>query len=195
VSGVRFVIRHSSFVISRAFTLIEIMVVVGIMALVMATSVPFVYHALHREPLNQAVRDVEEVCNNARARAIMQGAMTEIVFHPKEKRFEIAGATGKPPEANAVSRPDLSAVPPTGSGLAAQLGDKILIEMLDVNLFEYKDVETARVRFYPNGTCDELTLILHSMDADGHDHDKWRKISLEVTTGMASVESDPSRFK
>ena len=29
--------------------------------------------------------------------------------------------------------------------------------MLDINLTEYKDADVARVRFYPNGTCDELT--------------------------------------
>jgi hypothetical protein len=38
------------------------------------------------------------------------------------------------------------------------------------------------VRFFPNGTCDEMTLVLRS------DKNEWRTISLEVTTGLASVE-------
>ncbi len=41
----------------------------------------------------------------------------------------------------------------------------------------------ARVRFFPNGTSDEMTLIMHSGD-------QYRKITLEVTTGLASVEVD-----
>jgi hypothetical protein len=36
------------------------------------------------------------------------------------------------------------------------------------------------VRFFPNGTCDELTLVLHSGD-------EWQKITLEFATALASV--------
>ncbi len=53
--------------------------------------------------------------------------------------------------------------------------------MLDINLLEYKDEEIARVRFYPNGTCDELTVILQSRG-------EWKKLSLEVTPPGASGE-------
>jgi hypothetical protein len=166
------------------------MVVASIMAIVMATSIPFVYHALKREPLNQAVRDVEEVCSNARARAIMQGTMTEVIFHPKEKRFEVAGAGGVDQSQPAVARPDHSPVPASGSGLSAEISNRVDIEMLDVNLYEYKDSDAARVRFYPNGTCDELTLILRNAE-----HNQWRKIALECTTGVVHVESDPNKFK
>jgi len=52
--------------------------------------------------------------------------------------------------------------------------------MLDVNLTEYKDADEVRVHFYPDGTSEEMTLIIH---AEG----QYRKISLEVTTGLASV--------
>jgi len=48
-------------------------------------------------------------------------------------------------------------------------------------LTEYKDADTAKVRFFPNGTCDEMTLILHS------DKGEWMKITLEITTGLTSV--------
>ena len=54
--------------------------------------------------------------------------------------------------------------------------------MLDINLTEYKDAGEARVRFFPDGTSDEMTLIIHSGD-------QYRKITLEVTTGLASVEA------
>jgi hypothetical protein len=64
---------------------------------------------------------------------------------------------------------------------STQFADSITIDMLDVNLLEYKDADEARVRFYPDGTCDEMTLIIHSGD-------QYRKITLEVPTGLASVE-------
>jgi hypothetical protein len=52
--------------------------------------------------------------------------------------------------------------------------------MLDINLLEYKDSDEARVRFFPNGTSDEMTLVLQSGD-------DYRKITLEVTTALTSV--------
>jgi hypothetical protein len=55
------------------------------------------------------------------------------------------------------------------------------IDMLDINLDEYKDAEVAKVRFFPNGTCDEMMLILTS---DKHGQ---RGITLEITTGLATV--------
>jgi hypothetical protein len=61
--------------------------------------------------------------------------------------------------------------------------------MLDVNLIEYRDADMVRVRFYPNGTCDELTIVLHS------DGNEYRELSLEVTTGLISVTSDPRKFR
>src|SRR5204863_10022988 len=86
----------------------------------------------------------------------------------------------------------VSASPPaavSSSGHSAQLPEKVLIEMLDINLSEYRDYETARVRFYPNGTADEMHLVLID------EHGDRREIILEVTTGLATVESNPSRFR
>ncbi len=174
----------------RAFTLLELMVVIGIMGIILAMGIPSIYRVWHREPMSKAVNDVQEVCSHARARAILQGTMTEVLFHPREGRLEVVG--GAPARAEpqpAVSPEDAPPPPPPNSGLAAQISERLFIEMLDVNLTEYKDEEVARVRFYPNGTADEMTLILHS------DNNEWCKISTEVTTGLTSVEFDPRLFK
>jgi prepilin-type N-terminal cleavage/methylation domain-containing protein len=166
-----------------AFTLIELMIVIGIMAVVVAMGIPMVYHALHKEGLTKAVNDVEEVLNKARERAIMQGTMTEAVFHPKELRVEVAGGGGPRPSANdSVGLVEPEAPAPANSGLSAEFAH-ITIEMLDINLSEYKDAEVARVRFYPNGTCDELKIVLAN-------ESKQFGIELEVTTGLASVVPD-----
>jgi hypothetical protein len=65
--------------------------------------------------------------------------------------------------------------------MSAVISDRVVIEMLDVNLTEYKDEEFARVRFYPNGTCDEFTLILHSEKGE------FLQIATEITTGLTVV--------
>jgi type II secretory pathway pseudopilin PulG len=158
------------------------MVVVGIMAIVMTMTVPFVYKIRHREAMIKAVREVVEVCSQARAQAILQGKVTELLFYPKEKRCQVGGYAGeKSPAAEESGEVEKPPPPPSNSGLAAQIDDAISIEMLDVNLTEYKDHDFARVRFFPNGTCDEFTLVLHS------DKGEWLKIWLEITTSLANV--------
>ena len=72
----------------------------------------------------------------------------------------------------------------TGEGAQATSGtfpDSIGVEMLDINMVEFRDADLARVRFFANGTCDEFTVVLRS------DRNEWRKISLESTTGAVSV--------
>jgi prepilin-type N-terminal cleavage/methylation domain-containing protein len=175
----------------RGFTLIELMIVIAIMLIVMTMSVPLVYKMWHKEALNKAVRDVVEVCSNARAQAILKGTMTEVVFHPADRRLEVSAPAAPAPKPSpsepwtpieVVTQP--APPPPPNSGLSAQLSEKITIQMLDVNLTPYKDADVARVRFYPNGTCDELNLVLLS------DNGVQVGIDLEVTTGLANVVHD-----
>jgi len=63
-----------------------------------------------------------------------------------------------------------------------RLPNRVRLEMVDVNFIEYKDQEEAIARFYPNGTSDEMTILLLS------DQGESRKISLEVVTALADLE-------
>ena len=175
---------------SAAFTLIEIMIVVAIMGVVLTMGVPIVYKAWHKAPMSRAVSDIIEVCSHARALAIMQGKEVDVVFHPKEGRLEVGGASAPAKGSGSPAFPS-SVAAPTGSGLSARLSERVLIELMDINKLphEFRDDDLAKVRFFPNGTSDELTLILVS------DQNERREITLEVTTGLASVENDPRRFR
>ena len=168
------------------FTLIELMVVVAIMGLILAAGVPTLYKLMQKEGLRKVTSDVVEVCSNARPQAILRGAPVDIIFHPVERRMEIGSAPASAPSP-AEGGPDFNVEkpppPPPSSGKGVQIPGDIVIEMLDINLWEYKDSDWARVRFYPNGTSDELTLILRSSK------NEWKKVSLEVTTGLASVDN------
>jgi regulation of enolase protein 1 (concanavalin A-like superfamily) len=52
-----------------------------------------------------------------------------------------------------------------------------------VNFVDLKSAPDVRVKFHPNGTSDEFTIVIRSSD------EQWRKISLEVTTGLARMEA------
>ena len=169
-----------------AFTLIELMVVIGILALIMATGIPAIYQMNKKEGMRQATESLIKVCGNARQRAIFSGTVTRVIFHPSEKRFEVSGGGGRPAAGN--QRYDengeviipTQAPPPTGDGITGTFGEDLVIEMLDVNLVECREFDSAEVRFFPNGTCDELTIILRSNKGE------WRKISTELTTGIVT---------
>ena len=177
----------------HGFTLIEIMVVVGIAALVMATAVPFIWSTLKKDPMRQATSDVVEACSHARARAIFGGSPTELVFHPQARTMSIQTAPNAGPSATggdggtAASK----APPPPGGGgdFSARIAEEVFIEELAVNFIPYKDAEEARVRFFPNGTSDEFTVILNYRGT------QLRKISLDVITGLADVDTDPKRWR
>lgn len=157
----------------RAFTLLELMVVVGIIGLVLAMGTPSLIKFLHKEGFRKSVGDMMDACSTARARAILGQTTTELVFHPGEKSCEVSGG---------------AAGGWGGWAAKAKFDNDVAIEMLDVNLSEFKDAELARVRFFPDGRCDEMTLILRR----GQD---WRKISLEWSTGLASLETDPNKWR
>ena len=181
----------------RAFTLIELMVVVGIMGLIMAIGVPIAYKISHRSPMSQAVVDVTEVCRYARRQAILQGRQVDLIIYPRENRMAVGApampATRRPPEILVHSQDRPAADDPAstvGTSGSARLPEKVIIELLDINKLghEFRDDDFARVRFFPNGTCDELALVLLGQGGER------REITLEVTTGQPDVESDVSKF-
>ena len=173
-----------------AFTLIEIMIVVAIIGIVMTMAVPTLYRQLHPESMQKAVSDIMEACSHARARAILEGVPTELVIRPGDRQIQVSVTSGASSEPGAIEAEAVVQRPAAGASVfAASLSDHIVIEMLDVNFFELKDEEEARARFYPNGTSDEFTIVLHS------DKNEWRKITLEVVTGLADVETDPRKWQ
>ncbi len=176
-----------------AFTLIELMIVVAIMGVILTMSIPVVYKVTHRQPLAKAIFETEAVLSNARKLAILRGQEVEVVFHPREGRLEVSGG-GSAPGASSDSQGPFkvaSVSVPRGSGLSAQFSDEISIEDLDINLIPggFRDAEVAKVRFFPNGTSDELRLFLRS------DKNERCEITLEVTTGLVSVEHDVLKFR
>lgn len=163
------------------------MIVVAIMGIALTMGVPLVYRVWHKEAMTKAISEIFAVCKNARAQAILQGRDAYVVFHPLAGDFEVAGAGPAPASSGGAS---FGAMPSsTASGRSGQFSDRITLEMLDVNLTELKNADTARVCFHPNGTSDEMTIVLLS------DKGQRCEIMLEVTTGLPTVEWDVRKFR
>ena len=169
----------------NGFTLIEIMVVVGILGLVLAMGMPPFIRSLKKDPLQQAISDIEEGCTKARALAILHGVPAEFIVRsdgqlsvaevPGERTQtgEAGGfRTGSASQSSGVAAPTFSAHFPS---------DVVGVRMLYVNLKDQLQSAESHVRFYPNGTSDEFTVVLETGRA-------VRKLSLECVTGLPRVE-------
>ena len=126
---------------NRAFTLIEIMIVVGIIGVIMTMGVPSIIRSLRKEGMRKAVSDLTEACSAARAAAILSSTTSDMVIRPQDRTM-------------------------TGGSFSASFPDNVWIQILGVNFLELQDAEEARVHFYSNGTCDEFTIILLSTEQE-----------------------------
>lgn len=181
--------------VSRAFTLIELLVVVAIIGIVMTISIPSIYRQLHPDSMQKAVTDIMEACSHARAMAILNRAPVDLKISPLTRNISVGGAasssSGRRLESHNVAGEDWrmaergSASSSSGGGsFSAKLSERIQIKLIDVNFIDLTQAESVAVRFYPNGTSDEFTIVL------ANDQDEWRMISLEVVTGQADFETD-----
>lgn len=151
---------------TAAFTLIEIMLVIGILAIVMGMAIPPIYRGLSKEPMRRTIVGLQDAFLDARGAAILEGKTTSVTFHPADHTFGLEGAKARP-------RP--------GGEPGGKIPDAVFVEMIEINLMSFMEAKEAKVRFFADGTCDEFTLVLHS------DKGEWRKITLEPTTGIMSV--------
>jgi prepilin-type N-terminal cleavage/methylation domain-containing protein len=125
----------------RAFTLIEIMIVVAIIGIIMAMGIPSIVRTMRKEGMRKAVSDLVEACSEARATAILSGTKADLVIRPQDGTI-------------------------TGGKFSATLPENVWIAILGVNFIQFEEAEEARVHFYPNGTSDEFTIVLNSNDSE-----------------------------
>jgi hypothetical protein len=170
------------------------MVVVGVMALLATISIPSIYHLMHPESMRTSVEKLIEACGEARAYAILQSVTTELRIRPGDNQISVVSIGSAMPEAQAplfdADGVPVPRKPPSGPGLFTwKFSDRIVMEGVGVNGEDWTEDEEAAVRFYPNGTCDEMSIVLTS------DRGERRNIWLEVVTGLPEVETNPQKFR
>lgn len=175
------------------------MVAIGMVAVILSIGIPTLFRNMHQDSMRKAISDVMEACSHARARAILDGTAMELRIRPIDRSFAIAQAAVSKESSFGASAAggaftmegDEVVEKPVagGTGFSVRLSERIMIEGLGVNGEDWTEDEEARVRFYPNGTSDEMSIVLMS------DKGERANITLEVVTGMADVEHDITKFK
>jgi prepilin-type N-terminal cleavage/methylation domain-containing protein len=164
----------------RAFTLVEIMVVVAVMGLLLGISIPAFRKIMNKAPLEQGISDVESLCRQARAEAIVGQQAMDVVFNESEEIVALTAA------ARVINAPD----PFTGLMIKTteetQLIDRVFlpVDLVDLQIIEPKadkfTLDEIRIRFYPNGTSETLALRVAG-------DDEAYLLTLDPVTGRTTV--------
>jgi Tfp pilus assembly protein FimT len=173
------------------------MVVVALMAIIASLALPAFVHSVRKSPMQQAISDLQDACQRARMMAIMRGASTELVINATDATFSVRPYQETRTTAGEEAT-DTATAPSDAAGAAASPGrvepkdglvpttvkfpESVAFKKLVVNLQDMMDSSEARVRFYPNSTCDAFTATLLS------DRNEERTVTLEVTTAREEVE-------
>jgi prepilin-type N-terminal cleavage/methylation domain-containing protein len=169
--------------LSRAFTLVEVMIAIAIMAIIMAVGIPGFVNAMKKDSLRKAVSDIVEGCSYARSQAILRGSPIDFVVradggHLGVEQVIDASAGALSPEPVDESRPRTIGTP---LSFSRALGEDVIVELLYVNFQDKMEQPEARVRFFPNGTSDEFAMIVSTEKGK-------QKISVDVVTALADVD-------
>lgn len=160
-----------------AFTLIEIMIVVGIIGLMAAMGGPALGKSLQKEGMRKAVSDIQDVFFSAREQAILHNQKVAVIFYPQQNRFGVEGTSVEGTAENGTIVNVHS-----GKTVVASLPNGVEFGMLDIFRQDYVRSDWARVFFNPDGTADEAVIVLIARG-------QAKKITLEYATGVPVVSA------
>ena len=179
-----------------AFTLIELMVVMGLMMIIIAIGVPRMVKG-NRTPLGESLNVVMEACAAARRQAILSGSTSRVTIRGAEEGtgFIIsAGSGGGRPKVASIEDVDTGSEgsadeapkPSVAAGVSGRIHDEVSIHGIFVNFEDLMDEDQVEIKFYSNGTSDEFTIAMRHEYGDA----VLRFVQLDSVTGLAYIKTD-----
>ncbi len=158
------------------FTLIEMMMVIGLIAIILTIGIPSFVRAQNKGPMRTVTSELLEALNTARAQAIIRGVVVELHVNPQEYTFDVRATTVATEGSSGSSA---GGADQRRGFFHVQLHEDVGIEDIFVNFKSFKDSELAVTRFFSNGTAEEFTVIVRSLSGE------VRRIFVDPITGRA----------
>lgn len=188
---------------NRGFTMVEVMVVLGIAAMLVTMAIPFVGGLFNENPIRDTTKEVMSLLEQARAQSILTGKPYEFVISRQDYKIIVRPAPEQKPnplDPNAIASFDDASISidgvsdtdstskKAGKTLEGDIHPEITIELIDVNYVDMSEFEQAIVNFRPNGTSDKFTFVFQRGPGE------YRLIRLDMMTALANFETDPQKF-
>lgn len=188
---------HSSRNSRRAFTLVEMLLVLAVLVLLAAISVPVFYRSVRDATLRSAAEQVRTEWNKAHIKAMKSGRIQVFRFQPGGRRFQIEPYTAVDDTIDAVNSTSTFAPPPpapspdsANENSRSQLPEGIkFLEGMTAEEERAKAVEESMgggggawsrpILFYPDGVSSDAWLVV----AD--EHNSAIRVELRGLTGLA----------
>ena len=177
-----------------AFTLVELMVVIGIVMIAMSVGIPRLVHN-NETPLGGSLSAVMDACASARSKAIITGKPAKVIIDAENYSVTVGTGAAKPKTDLENMNSDLpdfyeekpepkptSQASPSFSG---KIHEDIGVEFLAVNFKDKLDEGRAEVNFYPNGTSDEFAIGMRHITGDN----EQRFVHLDSVTGLTFIKT------
>jgi len=159
---------------NRAFTLLEVMIVLGIMIIIMAISGPAIRYASKQEPLDMAVEMLTDLTDKARSDAILD-RRKQLVVIDLESAEKGLGRFGLPETQRQLA----------GDGQVVEFNAEP--QVLSTNRFpdevSFMPQKVFKVWFRPDGTCDGAEMTL----SEGG---RIYQLFLEPSTGLTEITAE-----
>lgn len=183
----------------RAFTLVEILLVLAIMIVIAAVATPVFYRSMRDATLRSAAEQVRTEWNKAHIKAMKSGRIQVFRFQPGGRKFQIEAYTAVDDTVDAVSSTSTFAPPPPppptsekgDENSRTQLPEGIkFLEGMTAEEERAKAVEESMgssgggdwskpILFYPDGVSSDAWLVV----AD--EHNTAIRVELRGLTGLA----------
>ena len=146
---------------NAGFTLVEIMVVVAIMGVLLGLALMNFQAVNQKEPLEQAVSDLEGLCRRARSEAIVKSRPMDLSLDSEAGQFRLSTAphalNAPDPESGLLVATVEEAIQMDQASLPSDVEFEIVVPEV-VNDLDSTGVVT--IRFYPNGTAEPLEAMM-----------------------------------
>ena len=185
--------------VKSAFTLIELMVVMGLIMIVMTLGIPRLVQQ-NETPLGGSISAVMDACASARSKAILSGKPMKMIVDASNYSVTVGAGAPKPkvvsessgqgptvdqsPDEEPAEEPKPASS--TGPAFSGKIHEDVGVTFLAVNFLPREDEGRAEVTFHPNGTSDEFTIGMIHVTGDN----VQRFVQLDSVTGLAYLKTE-----